>query len=383
MYHAANVATRQHRAWDFLTWVPFSSYVTFLAAVFFTFTPVGFLVDITDLGTNPPSRLAVNLLIAGGVSVAYAFVAMRRPMLMPAVVAAHIIIATQIGRILPSRTGALGRDALRTRLTFDAIASIFSIVIGYILFLRFIRKEGARHVRAHTEIALARDIHRLLVPPIAKRVGRFEFRGVSIPSGEVGGDLVDLVHDGDRWIGYVADVSGHGVASGLLMGMVKSAARMKLREGLSIGALMDDLNLVLLELKKPEMYVTFACVQFDGADVRFSLAGHLPILHYQSASSSIAELSVPQIPLAMFEERRFTSARVSCAPGDLFVIVTDGLTEVFDARDREFGFDRLKAIVVQHARAPLETLVDAVLTAVRAHGRQDDDQTLLIVRALA
>jgi serine phosphatase RsbU (regulator of sigma subunit) len=60
---------------------------------------------------------------------------------------------------------------------------------------------------------------------------------------------------------------------------------------------------------------------------------------------------VPQIPLAMFEERRFTAARVACEPGDLFVIVTDGLVEVFDKRDREFGFDRLKAIVVEHAQA--------------------------------
>ena len=275
--------TRQQRPWEFLTWVPFSSYVVFLLAVAFTFMPVAFLVDITDLGTNPPPRVAANLLIAAGISVAYAFVAMRRPKWMPAVVAGHIIVATQIGRILPVRTGALGHDALRNRLTFDAVASISLIVVGYVLFLRFFRKEGARHVRAHTEIALARDIHRLLVPPIARRVGGFEFRGVSIPSGEVGGDLVDLVDDGDRWIGYVADVSGHGVASGLLMVMVKSAARMKLRERLSIDGLMDDLNVVLIDLKKPEMYVTFACVQFDGCELQFSLAGHLPILHYRAA----------------------------------------------------------------------------------------------------
>lgn len=375
--------TRQPRPWEFLSSVPLYSYVIFLLAVAFTFMPVAFLVDITDLGTNPPSRVAANLLIAAGISVAYAFVAMRRPKWMPAVVAGHIIVATQVGRILPLRTGALAQDALRSRLTFDALASISLIVAGYVLFLRFFRKEGARHVRAHTEIALARDIHRLLVPPIARRVGRFEFRGLSIASGEVGGDLVDLVQDGDRWIGYVADVSGHGVASGLLMAMVKSAARMKLREGLSIGALMDDLNIVLHDLKKPEMYVTFACVQFDGADLQFSLAGHLPILHYRAAQSSIAELSVPQIPLAMFEERRFAAARVSCAPGDLLVIVTDGLTEVFDAKDREFGFERVKALVVQHAHAPLESLTSAVLAAVRGHGPQEDDQTMLVVRAVA
>jgi len=374
---------RRQRPFEFLTSVPFSSYVVFLEAVFFIFTPIGFLIDIADLGTNPPSRVAAMLLISGGIAVAYATAAIKKPKVMPVVIALHLVFSTELGRVLPGRTSALGADTLRTRLAFDAMATLVSIIAGYGLFIRFIRKEGARYVRAHTELALARDIHRLLVPPISRHVGRFEFRGLSIPSGEVGGDLVDLVDDGERWIGYVADVSGHGVASGLLMAMVKSAARMRLRDGPSIAALMNDLNLVLLDLKKPEMYVTFACVQFDGSDIHFSLAGHLPILHYRSAQSSISELSVPQIPIAMFEDRRFTAARVDCGPGDLFVIVTDGLTEVFDAKDREFGFDRLKALVAQHAHAPLDTLTGAVLSAVHAHGPQDDHQTLLVVRASA
>jgi hypothetical protein len=43
----------------------------------------------------------------------------------------------------------------------------------------------------------------------------------------MGGDLVDLVQDGNTWIGYLADVCGHGVPSGVLMAMVKSAVRMR------------------------------------------------------------------------------------------------------------------------------------------------------------
>lgn len=65
------------------------------------------------------------------------------------------------------------------------------------------------------------------------------------------------------------------------------------------------------------------------------------------------------------------------------MIVTDGLTEVFDAKDREFGFEGVKALVVQHAHAPLESLTNAVLSAVRGHGPQEDDQTMLVVRAIA
>jgi serine phosphatase RsbU (regulator of sigma subunit) len=47
----------------------------------------------------------------------------------------------------------------------------------------------------------------------------------ALPSGEVGGDLVDVFQTDRGWIAYIADVSGHGVAPGVVMGMVKSAAR--------------------------------------------------------------------------------------------------------------------------------------------------------------
>jgi sigma-B regulation protein RsbU (phosphoserine phosphatase) len=85
----------------------------------------------------------------------------------------------------------------------------------------------------------------------------------------------------------------------------------------------------------------------------------------------------------MFSDRVFTSEPVEYAAGDLFVILTDGLTEVFDARDIEFGLDRVKSVVRERARASLETIEDQLMTEVRKHGRQLDDQTLLLVRVLA
>ena len=102
---------------------------------------------------------------------------------------------------------------------------------------------AASYLRARAEIELARQIHQVLVPAVARTVGEYEFAGFSAPSGDVGGDLVDVVSHGtdlwspraggaaDGWFGYVADVSGHGVSSGLVMGMFKSALRMRLLQG--------------------------------------------------------------------------------------------------------------------------------------------------------
>jgi serine phosphatase RsbU (regulator of sigma subunit) len=378
------VSMSEKRGWarraEFWRSIPSASYAIFLAGVFLIFAPMGVLGDIANLGNNPPLRLLASACLSGGLAVLYVVVA-NRPKWLPLLIAGHVLITLQFERLVPAQTAPLAGEMLKARLRMDTLFVFVSLTLAFILLSQFVRQEGARYVRAHTEISLAREIHRLLVPPIGRRIGSFEFCGVSLASGDVGGDLIDLVETDGSWIAYVADVSGHGVGAGLLMGMAKSAARTELRRAQVSSVLLTTLNSVLFDLKKPDMYMTFAGLRFDGTpDLEFSVAGHLPILRYRPATSAIEEVTIPQLPLGMFPDREFTASRVPFATGDLFVILTDGLTEVFDKRDQEFGMDRVKEIVQQHGTGPLERLQSALLVAVNRHGRQLDDQTVLLVR---
>ena len=201
---------------------------------------------------------------------------------------------------------------------------------------------------------LAHQIHQVLVPPIAVTHGEFEFGGISIPSGEVGGDLVDVVSRDGTWLGYVADVSGHGVSSGVVMGMFKSALHMRLLHPGPLSALLDDLNTVLFPLKSSSMFVTAVCVRGRaGGTLEYAVAGHLPILRVRANAREIEEITTPQIPVGMFEDYRFTSSTLECERGDLLALITDGLTEVFDAKDEQFGIDAVKAILARLSDRPL------------------------------
>lgn len=360
------------------------SYALFLAGVFFTFLPTALLADIAHLGDNGPIRLAATGLYAGAIAVTYVLVVRYRPRFLPVLVGLHILSGIEFDRIFGPAGPTLAGEALRARLLADVNGATFAIVLGFTLVSHVVRSESTRLGRLNAEIALARDIHRQLVPRIARTIGRFEFHGVSLPSGEVGGDLVDVVESPIGWTSFVADVSGHGVAAGLLMGMLKSTVRTQLRTGERLEGLLNTANTVLFDLKSPAMFATFAGVQYDGGPtLRFTVAGHLPILHYHAATSAISELTTPQVPIAMFSDRLFTSACVACDPGDLLVILTDGLTEVFDRADREFGMERLKTLIQSQATAPLATIENRVFAAIRAHGAQLDDQTLLVIRAVA
>jgi hypothetical protein len=353
----------------------------FSAAVFCAFAGMGLITDVMNGGTQPTVALVINVLFAGTIAICYAWAAVVDSRLMPVPLLFHLFYATILFDAIPAGPPLTGADVREARLRLDGMGLAAAISLSYICFLAFINRTGARHVAVRTEIALARDIHRVLVPPIALRLGSFEFSGRSLPSGDVGGDLMDVVDLGDgAWLAYVADVSGHGVSSGLLMGMVKSAVRMRVRAQASASELLTDLNTVLEPLKHPAMFVTLAVITCDAAgQMAYSLAGHLPIVRIRQ-DGRIEELSLSHLPVGMMPGTTFGHAPLSCEPGDTLALLTDGLIEVFDKKDNDYGLARIEGLLSQHRGKSLEGMADQMLGAVRAHGPQLDDQTWLFVR---
>ena len=346
-------------------------------AIFCTFAMIGFVLDILTRGRAPATLLALNVICSGLFAVGYAKVSMpMRKWGYAAMVVAHmayVVVVPRLFTLLP--------ESPPGRLTLDAVGIIITVAVGYTCFLRFIGVTATRYMRVLTEIDLARDIHRVLVPTLDKRIGDFEFLGWSHASGDVGGDLVDIVEQDEGWLGYVADVSGHGVGSGVVMGMFKSALRMRARAGGSIAALLDDIHAVLMPLKQPQMFVTVACVrQGRENQVECAVAGHLPILRVRKGL--VEEVTSPQIAVGMLERTTFSSSCAECLPGDLFALLTDGLIEVFNGKRDELGFDWAKSVLQSSDSQPLSAIADRLLSDARAFGAQLDDQTVLLIRRM-
>jgi serine phosphatase RsbU (regulator of sigma subunit) len=66
--------------------------------------------------------------------------------------------------------------------------------------------------------------------------------------------------------------------------------------------------------------------------------------------------------------------------GRLFLLVTDGITEVVSERDEEFGLARLEQLLSKLAAQPLSQIWEVVIEEVKQHGAQQDDQSLLLLR---
>jgi serine phosphatase RsbU (regulator of sigma subunit) len=228
------------------------------------------------------------------------------------------------------------------------------------------------------------DIQNTLAPSITYSSPRLEAYGQSIPKEDMGGDLADLVTEGGDVIAYIADVSGHGLRAGMLMGMIKTAVRYGLLLRRPIAQILDDLNLVLPSVKTPNMFATLAALRFDGPnEVEYISAGHVPLLHYRRRTGDVIRHAMPQFPLGLFANAGYGPKRIRYEAGDIFVLVTDGVVEAGEERDAADGFDRLSQIVSDFAVRPLPEIAAAVNAEAARHGAQEDDRTVLLIRAVS
>ena len=74
------------------------------------------------------------------------------------------------------------------------------------------------------------------------------------------------------------------------------------------------------------------------------------------------------------------AVNIDLQPGDFFLMLTDGITEVASERDEEFGLARLEQLLSQEAAQPLSRIWELVMDGVKQHGMQQDDQSLLLLR---
>ena len=273
--------------------------------------------------------------------------------------------------------------AVRRRVLFDAIGILVGIGFGLRFLLFFAGTEGVASVRMQTELSLAHGIQAILVPTISFQNASFELYGKSIPSTEMGGDLIDVIESDGGLVAYVADISGHGLPAGQLMGMLKTAMRLALQFRQMPVATLESVDRVLPDLKEPGMFATLALLRFDGSsEAEYTLAGHPPILHYRHGSKDTARLSMEQLPLGLIPGGSYASQHVGYSPRDLFLMVTDGITEVANIRDEEFGLARLQELLTRHASRALPEILDLIMREVRQYGLQQDDQSLLLLRVL-
>ena len=384
--------------WAHLQRVPMRHLWSMLTAAFLVFSVVGFYIDVLNGGVIPYPIVLASALVSGLDAVLWVLVLARMPMYCLVILIVLQFFIGQIHVLLARWLDAAFHFAAidpQTGLHFAGTSILIAVLASFIFFSRYTGLTGKQAMRIQNELELAHSIQKTLVPPISTRIGAFEIYGISEPSEKVGGDLVDVVTlaNGDG-IAYLADIAGHGLQAGILMGMLKTAARTALADGkpdggATLSMLMDRLNVVLPQVKEAHMYATFTVLRLNLDGLSFyGMAASTPLLHWSAAARTIRRVEEQQFPLGLLPVSEFRSSQLTIMPGDVLAVATDGILEVNQqgkplpgtAIGEEFGIEAFENLMAQHAEAPLPKLASSLLQAVRSYGQQVDDQTLLLVR---
>jgi hypothetical protein len=234
------------------------------------------------------------------------------------------------------------------------------------------------------DLEVARQIQFGLVPSEPFRKDGWAIHASMRPANTVGGDYYDVIDLGAGATALaVGDVAGKGMPAALLMAMLQGSLRTLITAGFRGADLVSKLNAHLFANIPANRLVTFFYGELTpaGGALSYVNAGHnAPCL--LRANGDIQRLHATSMALGIVPDTPFEAREIELAPGDRVFLYTDGVTEAFDAKDQEYGEDRLLAFLSRSRQLGHQALIEALKADVLAFCgpvRPRDDMTLMLV----
>lgn len=240
--------------------------------------------------------------------------------------------------------------------------------------------------RMRRSLEMAREVQMSTLPSRMPEIPGYEVAGAFEPAELTGGDTYDLAPVDDRLLVVLGDATGHGIAPALSVTQMHAMLRMAFRLGADLETAYAQLNDRLAETLADDRFITaFIGLVDPGAHtLSFLSGGQGPIFHYRAATGEFDLHKPTSFPLgAMPLPAPRRAVTIPLAPGDLLVVLSDGIYEYEDAHGAAFGDERVRAIVHAHRREPVADLLGRIYAAVREHAAgapQADDMTGVLVR---
>ena len=257
-------------------------------------------------------------------------------------------------------------------------------------FLDTWRRESRRHrerSRMREELDDARKIQLSMLPRRDPKIPWLDVAGISIPASEVGGDYYGYFRVSEsRQSIVIADVAGHGVASGLLLSGIRSCLYLLHESPLTPQAILTKLDRMVRHTTGTRHFVTmlYALFDYERKELTLSAAGHPPLLWYRAKEHEVKEVGLEALPLGTALGNDLKETTVSFRPGDIFLFTTDGISETLNGQADLYGNERLSHRLREtaHDRSARE-IRDTLLGDVwnfKGDGEQTDDITIVLVK---
>ena len=235
------------------------------------------------------------------------------------------------------------------------------------------------------QMQIAKDVQSSLLPAHSPEIEGYDIAGNCIPTFEIGGDYYDYIKLDENHLAIViADVSGDGIPAALIMSAFRALLNSQIKTNNNPSEIMSVLNqqIPIVCRKRDFITVLYAKLNFKEHTCSYTNCGHNSPLLFRS-NGKMELLDQGGAALNILEDANFDSDFVKLEPGDQIIFYTDGVTEIFDKDANEYGFERLKKVILDSKNKSASEIIDAVVESARNFSNTKifrDDFTLIVLK---
>ncbi len=237
--------------------------------------------------------------------------------------------------------------------------------------------------RMQKEIEIVGEIQKNLLSQ-NKKEETFPIAGINIPAKVVSGDFYNFSELGNGKFGFgVADVSGKGIKSSLLMSKASSLYRCLSKTMFSASELLELLNKEICETAARGMFVTMLVGIYDSLkkELLLSNAGHEPPLIY-SKDKKFSNFTEAGPPLGIMPKIKYKETKLKFDDSSMYIF-TDGITEIKDPAGNMLGADGFQNYIKKYQDKPNNQRLKIMVEDIVKSGKiQKDDLTIVVIDSL-
>ncbi len=250
--------------------------------------------------------------------------------------------------------------------------------------------ELEEHTRVREALSLASEVQRHLLPEDCPEIDGIDISGFSIYCDQTGGDYYDFLDlsgsDSSKVGVALGDVSGHGIASALLMTTVRALLHGIADDARAPAEILQHINQKLADDVHAGQFMTlfFLNIDVDTRQVHWASAGHDAAIRYSPATDSFSMLEGNDIPLGVDRNWRYTVSNTEVlGRNDIVLLGTDGIWETRNEAGEFFGKERLRDLITEKQYDSAQSICDRIVRALRnfrGASPQTDDVTAVVFR---
>src|ERR1035437_4083372 len=237
--------------------------------------------------------------------------------------------------------------------------------------------------RKSRELESAKELQLSLLPKVVPAIENIDIACYMETAAEVGGDYYDFFRSDDNVLtAVIGDATGHGLKAGNMVIVTKGLLNI-LSGNEEIDEILIKSNHAIKKMNLKMLTMCLSVLRINKNKVQYASAGMPPLLLYRGKTNSIEQIILKAMPLGAFYEFPYQKTEFEISRGDILLMISDGLTELFNQKKENLGIEKISEFLKNSAGKTAEEIIQNILAKSKSwsgNSPLQDDLTIVALK---